>query len=169
MAFQLQSFVSSMEFLPVHPPLLLLHLFKGTNLWHWISVRFWPHRVIQSHTRLPPNFLMTLHGPIFFIFNLLYVPLGNISFLGCARIKSPTSNSSSHLCWSALRLYSWIEFCNHSLIMLWSSFIPSANSSTLALLNYVFSESFNSKTPLGCIPYTIWNGLYLVLLLSESL
>jgi hypothetical protein len=39
-----------------------------------------------------PNFLMILHGPIFFIFTLLCVPLGNLSFLKCARIKSPTSN-----------------------------------------------------------------------------
>jgi hypothetical protein len=39
-----------------------------------------------------PNLFKTLHGPIFFIFNLLYVPLGNLSFLKCARTRSPTSN-----------------------------------------------------------------------------
>jgi hypothetical protein len=39
-----------------------------------------------------PNFFRTFHGPIFFILRLLYVPLGNLSFLKCARTKSPTSN-----------------------------------------------------------------------------
>jgi hypothetical protein len=33
------------------------------------------------------NFFMTLHGPIFFIFNLLYVSLGNLSFLRCERTR----------------------------------------------------------------------------------
>jgi hypothetical protein len=53
-----------------------------------------------------PNFLMTLHYPIFFIFSLLIVSLGNLSFLRCERIRSPTSNLSSRLCLSTLCLYS---------------------------------------------------------------
>jgi len=39
----------------------------------------------------------------------------------------------------------------------------------LALRNSFFSKYFNSETRLGCIPYTIWNGFFLVLLLGESL
>jgi hypothetical protein len=39
-----------------------------------------------------PNFLRIRHGPIFFNLSLLYVPRGNLSFLKCARTKSPTAN-----------------------------------------------------------------------------
>lgn len=54
---------------------------------------------------LAKNFLKILQGWIFSSFNLLYSPLGNLSFLKCVNTISPTSNRTSFLFKSVDYLY----------------------------------------------------------------
>jgi len=75
------------------------------------------------------NFLSILHGPIFFSFNLLYSPLGNLSFLRCANTKSPTSKFTSLLFKSALLLYFLLLSCSCCLTFSWISCISEAKLS----------------------------------------
>jgi len=59
--------------------------------------------------------------------------------------------------------------CSCSLTLSWSFCISVGKYYALALLNLSWFKSLNSIIPLGCIPYTISNGIFLVLLFTELL
>ena len=124
---------------------------------------------ISNSYALAEKFLRILQGPIFFSFSMLYSPLGNLSFLRCANTKSLTLDYNSILLMSADCFYLLLLSCNYLLTYSWNEYIVLAKYSTFALLISIFPKYLISKIPLGCMPYTIWNGDNLALLLGESL
>ena len=118
---------------------------------------------------LAKNFLRILQGLIFFSFNLLYSPLGNLSFLKCGNTRSPTSNYTSFLFKFVDCLYLMLLPCNYCLTFSCNDYIDVAKSSASSLLIFAFPKSLSSQMPLGCMPYTIQNGLNPMLMLGESL
>ena len=118
---------------------------------------------------LVENFLKILQGPIFFSFNLLYFPLGNLSFLRCASTRYPTSNCTSFFFKSTSYLYLTLLSYNSLLTYSSNDCIATTKSSSSLLLIYMFPKFLSSQIPVGCMPYIILNGLNRVLLLGESL
>ena len=102
-------------------------------------------------------------------FSLLYSPLENLSFLKCANNKFTISNSTSLLFKSTFCLYFWLLSCSCFWTYSCNACIVVEKSSALAFLVSTFPKFLNSQIPLGCMPYTIWNGLKPMLLLGESL
>lgn len=70
-----------------------------------------------------------MKGPILFILCLIYSPLGNVSFLNCANIMSPTSKFTSLLLKSTLCLYLWLLSCSFCFIYSCKSLIVAEKSS----------------------------------------
>ena len=84
---------------------------------------------------LVEKFLSILHGPIFLNFSLLYYFFGNLSFLKCAKTRSPTSKWTSFLLKYALLLYLMLLPCSCCFTCSCMAWIFEENSSPSALLS----------------------------------
>lgn len=109
------------------------------------------------------------HGPTFFIYSLEYLPLGSLSFLRKSQTLSPTLKWTSLLLLPAFSLYFKLDFCTISLTFYCNFVISSSNSWHWALILKLEGSSIRSNGPLGCRPYTVWNGVLPIDLFKESL
>lgn len=97
----------------------------------------------SSSYALAENFLKILQGLIFLSFNLLYSPLGNLSFLICANTRSPNWNYTSLLLISTNYLYLLLLSCSYPFTCSCNDCISMVKSSAFALLFSTFSKSLS--------------------------
>ena len=92
---------------------------------------------------LEETFLKILHGRIFFLLSLLYVPLGNLSFLKCTITKSPSSRLTSLRFKFALALYFRLLSCYFCFTSSCSCCLELESSSPSTLLfNFSYISQF---------------------------